>query len=299
MIDHRPERVKSGSRPSGAARCGERSSRDAATNWRGSDRSCPGCGSRRSTASRPTKAPRPSTISSEALAAPDHRFMFGPEYTAGCRHARRSRTASTASRASRTSRRRVLSGLAGSLEKLQAYKQRMGWTFRGLRRSRRLQLRLRGGVHRGAATSRSRGVRLPRDEHPHGDRRRPPWPSGTSCTAFRERGMARSRSRTASSTTYSAYRAGLMASGPCIRGSTARHRRNETIVRGYGDLRAAIWFAAATSTRGDAAGSPVPAAGFFSSMGKQRTTEPADLAPVPVRRCLPRARPPSGSDCSS
>jgi Bacterial protein of unknown function (DUF899) len=93
-----------------------------------------------------------------------YHFMFGPNYTAGCP------TCSTIADGFNglvihLANHDVMLGAVSRapLARLQAYKGRMGWSV-VLRK--RLQLRLRGRVHRGAAAVGKRRVQLPRDRYP-------------------------------------------------------------------------------------------------------------------------------------
>ena len=129
MTTTRPEHVKGSPGGSSCSRR-RRSSRGAATSWRGGGRSCRGSASTRPIASRPTKGALPSGPLPRRSQLLVYHFMFGPEYTAGCP------TCST-----------IADGFNGfsihlanhdvmlwavsraPLAKLQAYKRRMGWSF--------------------------------------------------------------------------------------------------------------------------------------------------------------------------
>ena len=99
--DHAYDRNTSGVAHGTSWNCSRRrkNSRGAATSWRSGGRSCPGFGSTRSIASRPTRgAPRWQTSSAGARSCWSTTSCSGPITRRAVRPARRSRTGSTASR---------------------------------------------------------------------------------------------------------------------------------------------------------------------------------------------------------
>ena len=108
-----------------------RSSRGAATSWRSSGRSCPGSAS--------TRTYRFDTDDGSASLADLFRgrsqllvyhFMFGPDYTAGCPSCSMIADAFNGSVVHLANHDVMLWAVSRApLAKLQAYKQRMGWTF--------------------------------------------------------------------------------------------------------------------------------------------------------------------------
>ena len=121
------------------------------------------------------------------------------------RPARRSPTASTASRVHLANHDVMLWAVSRApLAKLQAYKQRMGWTLSlGVVGRRRLQLRLQRLVHRGAAARRRHRIQLPPRRATRWPRRRcRRWPSsrsprrcGTDAATYRARAAGHERLR--------------------------------------------------------------------------------------------------------
>ena len=98
MTNTRPGHVRSGLQHGSSCSRRRRSSRGAATSWRGSGRSCRGFGSTRSIDSRPTRgAPRWRTSSEGARSSSSTTSCSGPTTRRAVRPARRSRTGSTAS----------------------------------------------------------------------------------------------------------------------------------------------------------------------------------------------------------
>jgi predicted dithiol-disulfide oxidoreductase (DUF899 family) len=112
----------------------EKRSRGAATNWRGSARSCPGTGSTSSTASRPTRAWRPSPTCSTG--ARSCWSIAGLSLHVRARLHRRIPTCSASADGFNGSvvhlanHNVTLCAVSRApLAKLQAYKQRIGWSF--------------------------------------------------------------------------------------------------------------------------------------------------------------------------
>ena len=98
MTKHNDRDTKNGSQRGSSCSRRRRSSRGAATSWRGGGRSCRGFGSTRSIDSRPTRgAPRWQTSSEGARSSSSTTSCSGPTTRRGVRPARRSRTGSTAS----------------------------------------------------------------------------------------------------------------------------------------------------------------------------------------------------------
>ena len=123
--------MTSGSPPGWSYSRRRRSSRGAATSWRGGGRSCRGCGS--------TKTYRFETDEGSASLADLFRgrsqllvyhFMFGPDYTAGCPSCSAIADGFNGIESHLANHDVMLWAVSRApLAKLQAYKQRMGWTF--------------------------------------------------------------------------------------------------------------------------------------------------------------------------
>src|SRR6266571_3469375 len=99
--------------------------------WRGGGRSCPGFESTRSTASRPTKEKRRSLISSEdARSFSSITSCSGPDYTAGCPSCSAIADGFNGFAVHLANHDVMLWVISRApLAKLQAFRQRMGWTF--------------------------------------------------------------------------------------------------------------------------------------------------------------------------
>ena len=123
--------MKSGSPPGSSCSRRRRSSRGAATSWRGGGRSCRGSGS--------TRTYRFETDEGSASLADLFRgrsqllvyhFMFGPDYTAGCPSCSAIADGFNGFVVHLANHDVTLSAVSRApLAKLQAYKRRMGWTF--------------------------------------------------------------------------------------------------------------------------------------------------------------------------
>ena len=92
-----------------------------------------------------------------------YHFMFGPDYTAGCPSCSAIADGFDGFVVHLANHDVTLSAVSRApLAKLQAYKRRMGWTFRvGVVVRQRLQLRVPDGVHRGATARGGRRIQLP------------------------------------------------------------------------------------------------------------------------------------------
>ena len=92
-----------------------------------------------------------------------YHFMFGPDYQAGCPSCSAIADGFNGSVVHLANHDVTLMAVSRApLAKLQAYKQRMGWTFPwASSHERRLQLRLQRLVHRGAAARRRHRIQLP------------------------------------------------------------------------------------------------------------------------------------------
>ena len=99
-----------------------------------------------------------------------YHFMFGPEYTAGCPSCSAIADGFDGFVVHLANHDVTLCAVSRApLAKLQAFKRRMGWSFPWASSfGQRLQLRLPGGAHRGAAAVGSRRVQLPHDGHAAG-----------------------------------------------------------------------------------------------------------------------------------
>ena len=97
-----------------------------------------------------------------------YHFMFGPEYTAGCPACSAIADGFDGSVVHLANHDVTLCAVSlAPLAKLQAYKRRMGWSFPwGVIVRHRLQLRLPGLAHGGAAAVGSGRVQLPPDGRP-------------------------------------------------------------------------------------------------------------------------------------
>ena len=108
-----------------------------------------------------------------------YHFMFGPDYKAGCPSCSAIADGFNGFAVHLANHDVTLWAVSRApLAKLQAYKQRMGWTLSlGVVARRRLQLRLQRLVHRGAAAQGRHRIQLParrpRDGRPQHRRRRP------------------------------------------------------------------------------------------------------------------------------
>jgi hypothetical protein len=164
-----------------------------------------------------------------------YHFMFGPGYTAGCPSCSAIADGFDGSVVHLANHDVTLCAVSRApLAKLQAYQRRMGWSFPGRLRSaatstttsRRRSPRSSGNPEPSSTTSARRtfGCRKPARTTPSSPRS--PRASERTGRPIGKKGpaSARSRSRTASSTTPTRRtRAGSTASGACTSGSTARH----------------------------------------------------------------------------
>jgi Bacterial protein of unknown function (DUF899) len=114
-----------------AAQGGEGAHSGAATSWRGGGKSCPGSGSTGSIDSIPTRgAPRWQTCSEHARSSSSTTSCSGPTIRRGVRPARRFADGFNGFVVRLANHDVTLSAVSRApLAKLQAYKQRMGWTF--------------------------------------------------------------------------------------------------------------------------------------------------------------------------
>src|SRR5437879_12847532 len=122
--------MKSGWRRGSTCSRQRRSSRGAATRWRGGGRNYRGSGSTRTTASRPTRGAHRWPASSGRSQLLVYHFMFGPDYTAGCPACSTIADGFNGFAVHLAHHDVVLWAVSRApLAKLQAYKRRMGWTF--------------------------------------------------------------------------------------------------------------------------------------------------------------------------
>ena len=211
--------MTNGAPPGASCSTPRRSTPAAVTSSPGSARSCRGSASTRTTGSTPRTVRRPCADlfrgRSQLIV---HHFMFDPDWTEGCPSCSSVADGYNGVRVHLENHDVAMTAISRApLEKLLAYRERMGWSFPWASSSRqRLQLRLRRVLHRGPAhggrAGERRGTQLQAD------------PGRSRAVAVRSaRASAPSSSTMASCTTRTPRTpAGPMRCGACTSGSTGR-----------------------------------------------------------------------------